>query len=87
MTVLRNPCPDVGLTLVSAFFDLGEFVKGEERRTVEDYLSWSEAFRHVFNRLVFYTDSQKFAQHIGSLRSGMIPDLTHIIVVNRQVKR
>ncbi|PVD36551.1 hypothetical protein C0Q70_03536 [Pomacea canaliculata] len=76
-------CQEYNLTFVSAFFDFGDHQKGGDWRTVQTYYPWSEAFGRIYAPLIFYTDSDKFGEHIRQLRAHMAPNFTHVISVNR----
>lgn len=67
--VLKNTSLDT--TVVTAYFDLGEFRKGpaDVHFTKKMYFDWSKTFQYVVNPLVVYTDSVEFKKHMMDVRN------------------
>ncbi|XP_070201839.1 uncharacterized protein [Littorina saxatilis] len=78
-----HPCARANITLVSAFFDIGDHRKGGVTRHISEYLPFSQSLAFIKTPLVFYTDSEVFADHVTKLRSRLDPKLTHVIRVKR----
>lgn len=82
--------PDDGvlnnLTLVTAYFDIGSFIKG--RRDIKyhnyTYFGWFKKFGHLNNPLVVYTDSSAFARHAARVRTNL-KSCTRIVEVSRDM--
>ncbi|XP_025087813.1 uncharacterized protein LOC112560272 isoform X3 [Pomacea canaliculata] len=73
------------VTMVSAYFDLGSFAKGTKKnlRGKSHYEDWFTKFGALHNPLVFYTDSDTFAQIALRVRGGELAALTRVIKVSR----
>ena len=72
------------ITVVTAFFDIGNFGKGSPSisRTPDTYLNWAEAFAYLLNPLVVFTDSPKFYKRVLKLRTKL-QDRTKLLMFNR----
>ncbi|KAK7087317.1 hypothetical protein V1264_021386 [Littorina saxatilis] len=58
-----DPRDNTDVTIVTAFFDLGTFQKGEKLQNIhytpQKYLEWARAFRYLQNPLLIFTDSSE----------------------------
>lgn len=72
------------ITIVTAFFDIGSFGKGNPNKvlTLNTYLHWATTFRYLQNPLVVYTDSRKFLDTMKALRSKL-SDKTKLLLIDR----
>ncbi|XP_060069022.1 uncharacterized protein LOC132549116 [Ylistrum balloti] len=70
------------LTIVTGFFDIGDFMTTNGNRTPEIYANWIKLFGRIKNPVVFYTDSQDFATLFDNVRKDS-KHLTKTIIVNR----
>lgn len=61
--------PKVDVTVVTAFFEIGQFTKEEEQREPRIYFEWAAKLRYLQNPLVVYTDSEAFRSHVIKVRS------------------
>ncbi|XP_067649559.1 uncharacterized protein [Haliotis asinina] len=81
-----DPDVDTDLAVVSAYFNIGRFKKGLSKGlyfNVSTYTSWAGAFSHLYNPLVFYTDSETFENVIRTVRTKLPRHLTRVIRVNQ----
>ena len=82
------PAPGPGdgsITVVTAYFDLGSFQKGGDKKNIFTpnlYLGWAKTFNYLMNPLVVYTDSTRFKNWMQNLRSNMT-EKTKIFLVER----
>jgi hypothetical protein len=81
-TIPAEPAPQ-GVTVISAFFDLGAFQKGTEGvRDAEKYRSWMSNFEFIENPLIFYVETEQDYQLVTSIRSRRnFP--TRVVLVDR----
>ncbi|XP_048252313.1 uncharacterized protein LOC124151000 isoform X2 [Haliotis rufescens] len=81
-----DPDADIDLAVVSAYFDIGRFKKGLSKGlyfNASTYTAWAGAFSHLYNPLVFYTDSEFFENIVKKLRIHLPRNLTRIIRINQ----
>ncbi|XP_071116038.1 uncharacterized protein [Haliotis cracherodii] len=81
-----DPDVDIDLAVVSAYFDIGRFKKGLSKGlyfNASTYTAWAGAFSHLYNPLVFYTDSEFFENIVKKLRIHLPRSLTRIIRINQ----
>ena len=74
------------LTIVTGFFDIGTFGKGDpsSTRSMKTYLEWAKTFQFLQNPLVAYTDSERFRQELTSLRlRANLTTITKIFLMDR----
>lgn len=70
------------LTLVTAYFSVGKFVKGNEgHRGSGTYKQWLNSFKFIENPVVAYFDDLELAEHFAILRAGKP---TKVITVKQQ---
>ena len=76
--------PVFNVTLITAFLDTGQFGKGspKNKRDHRIYKYWSTRYSRITSPVVFYTDSEDFAQHFLTVRQNML-SMTKVIRVNR----
>ena len=76
--------PVFNVTLITAYLDIGEFGKGSpnNKRDHRIYKYWSTSYSRITSPVVFYTDSEDFAQHFLTVRQNML-SMTKVIRVNR----
>ena len=81
---LQKRTVGLNLTIVTAFFDIGKFGKGNPNnvRSMETYLEWTKTFRFLQNPLVAYTDSERFMHEMKSLRADL-SNVTKIFLIDR----
>ncbi|XP_055997897.1 uncharacterized protein LOC125647218 [Ostrea edulis] len=82
----RRPQTSRDLTVVTAYWDLGSFKKGEKQTfTKSTYLSWASTFQYLINPIVVYTDSTEFRDLMFSLRAkGNLTNQTKIFLVSKR---
>lgn len=69
-------------TVVTAFFHLDAFRKGDKGRVTPDmYREWFRKFKYILNPLIVYTDSSEFAQLVKVIRDNA--SNTVVVEVNR----
>jgi len=76
-----------GLTVVTAFFNIGKFQKGNGGRqfSARLYRDWARVFARLESPTVIFVDSDEFRRHFAELRSLHLPDnLTVIRQLDRQ---
>ena len=76
--------PVFNVTLITAYLDIGQFGK-RLPKNIRDHLiykQWSTSYSRIASPVVFYTDSEDFAQHFLTVRQNML-SLTKVIRVNR----
>lgn len=68
---MGNATLEHGLTLVTAYLNVGNFTKGTEgQRDASLYRQWLQAFRLIDNPVVAYFDEWETAAYFRQLRSG-----------------
>ncbi|XP_046366871.2 uncharacterized protein LOC124142448 isoform X2 [Haliotis rufescens] len=73
--------PDV--TVVTAFFNLGNFKKGKDAVFGPTlYLEWAAVYKHLMNPLVVYTDSDQFVRLFTDMRQHLM-NITKIIKIEK----
>ncbi|KAL4231470.1 hypothetical protein ACF0H5_009047 [Mactra antiquata] len=72
------------ITVITAYFDLGTFPKGNlgTHYTRDMYFNWATTFKFLRNPIVVYTDSETFKQHMYTLRQGLM-NMTKIFLIKR----
>ncbi|XP_050404519.2 uncharacterized protein LOC126820538 isoform X2 [Patella vulgata] len=79
-----NPQLENNITVVTAYFNIGEFQKGLSGKYTPDlYVKWMTTFQYLINPLVVYVDEQKMADIFKDLRKGL-KSVTKIIVLDRK---
>lgn len=76
-----------GLTLVSAYFDVGTFITGEvvtSTRSKNNYFIWLKSFRNVNNSMILYTDVPKFGHLLKSYRSKFPEYMTQVFIIKQK---
>lgn len=74
---------DDDVTVVTAFFDIGNFSKRvSHRRNRDTYFEWMKKFRYIDNNVVFFADSEEVIKQMTQVRK-MCLERTKIIRVNR----
>ncbi|XP_067662248.1 protein HtrL-like [Haliotis asinina] len=74
--------PDV--TIVTAFFNLGNFVKGVDQTFGPTlYMEWATVYKHLRNPLVVYTDSDQFVRLFTDIRKHLM-NITRIIRIEKK---
>lgn len=73
------------LTVVTAYFDIGNIPKGSlsNIRTTDQYKSWMNVFRYLNNPLVVFTDSDNFTEFFTELRKESAA-LTKIVKIAKE---
>lgn len=73
------------ITLVTAFFDIGSFQKGDSQEyTPANYIQWMSVFQFIDNPLYVYVDEEKHAILFRRIRGGSLRNKTKIIVLDRK---
>ncbi|OWF44410.1 hypothetical protein KP79_PYT20504 [Mizuhopecten yessoensis] len=71
------------LTVVTAFFDIGNYPRGgKETRGPDKYKQWIRVFAWIQNPVVFYTDSEEFEKIFLDLRRNVTSN-TKVIRISR----
>ncbi|XP_071104278.1 uncharacterized protein [Haliotis cracherodii] len=70
------------MTVVTAYFDIGDFVKGRRLLRRQLYEQWANFYGQMFNPMVIYTDSRRFYNHMKNVRKTTFR-LTKLFLVNR----
>ena len=90
-TKTTNPFPlnlsyQSNLTIVTAFFKIGKFVKSNSSDTLgrsqRTYMRWARMLKYMLNPLVVYTDSKKFFNLMETLRVNLAAT-TKIFMIDR----
>lgn len=70
--------------MVTAYFDLGTFRKGQSSTyfTTDMYHNWAKKFRHLKNPMVIFTDSEYFKLHMETIRNNFM-NKTKIMLIKR----
>ncbi|XP_033759545.1 uncharacterized protein LOC117341791 [Pecten maximus] len=71
------------ITLVTAYFHIDTFLKGNIRRGMEDYLAWTEGYSKLENDLIAFTDSPDVENMLWKARSHLPIHKTKIYLVNK----
>ena len=73
------------ITVVTAFFNLGRFHKGDSGNVFGPglYRTWASVYQYMRNPVVLYTDSDDFAEMFRRIRSGL-SNRTRVIKVDRK---
>uniref|UniRef100_A0A8W8N4K6 Uncharacterized protein n=1 Tax=Magallana gigas TaxID=29159 RepID=A0A8W8N4K6_MAGGI len=76
--------PKPNLTIVTAYWNLGTFQKGEGdlKFSTNTYFNWASTFKYLVNPLVVYTDCKEFKELMETLRSDRLNN-TMIYMLNR----
>ena len=74
------------ITVVTAYFDLGRFQKGEGRKyyTPSLYRNWMKVFGRIKNVVVAYLETDQDIRYLKSLRAHLPSNLTVIHHMNRK---
>ncbi|XP_060074078.1 uncharacterized protein LOC132553815 [Ylistrum balloti] len=73
------------LTVVTAFFDIGNYPRGSKSsRGPDKYKQWIRVFAWIQNPVIFYTDSEEFEQIFLDLRQNVTSN-TKVIRVSREI--
>ncbi|CAG2189039.1 unnamed protein product [Mytilus edulis] len=77
--LLRN------LTVVTAYFDIGTFPKGSfsEMQGQKQYEKWMIVYKYMQNPVLFYTDSEKYADLFRKIRNTN-GSKTKVIIISRE---
>ena len=72
------------MTLVTAFFDLGSFAKGNKNNvyTPTKYKEWMQIFENIHNPLYVYVDSKENQKFFETIRRNM-NNKTKVILIDR----
>ena len=72
------------VTLVTAFFDLGSFAKGDKNNvyTPTKYKEWMHIFENIHNPLYVYVDSEEYQKFFETIRRNMTSK-TKVILIDR----
>uniref|UniRef100_K1R3V3 Protein htrL n=1 Tax=Magallana gigas TaxID=29159 RepID=K1R3V3_MAGGI len=83
MNQFNGPKPN--LTIVTAYWNLGTFQKGEGdlKFSTNTYFKWASTFKYLVNPLVVYTDCKEFKELMETLRSDRLNN-TMIYLLNRK---
>ena len=84
--VIRGNLSD-GLTVVTAFFDIGAFQKGNggSQFTPRLYRGWARVFARLESPTVIFVDSEEFRRYFAELRALRLrANLTVIQLLDRQ---
>lgn len=73
------------VTIVTAFFDIGKFQKGDGSLyfTPDLYHTWMKVFGKIQNPVVFYFETDRDVTFMRNLRKDLDPSLTKIVLLNR----
>lgn len=78
-----NLTSDPNVTVVSAYFNLGNFTKGASIVFKPSlYRQWAVVYQYIRNPFIFYTDDEDFEQMFLNMREN-VSDITKVIRVNR----
>ena len=70
------------ITIVTAFFDIGNFGKGSKDDVRKTYFKWAKTFRLIQNPLVVYTDSDRLMDQMKSSRTDL-QNITKLFWIDR----
>ncbi|XP_053406609.1 uncharacterized protein LOC123546280 [Mercenaria mercenaria] len=59
----------INVTVVTAFFDIGNFQKNGSLITANIYFNWISKLRYLQNPLIVYTNSKEFKDHVKHMRN------------------
>ena len=72
------------VTVVTAYFNLGTFIKGEvEARSKETYMDWMSNFAFLNNMVVLFTDIKEIKEMFTEKRQHLHSNFTKVILINR----
>ena len=74
------------VTLVTAYFDIGEFQKGPKESKTQgpnNYMNWMKAFSKIDNPVVVFLDDDKYVDMLKNIRGESLSSQTQIIKVTR----
>lgn len=82
-TQLQKTVTFSGLTIVTAYFDIGTFNKHNLNcvHNSKLYLKWIKKYSLLTNPLIVYVDSQRNLEYFKSVRHSLLP--TKFVLVNR----
>ncbi|XP_076468033.1 uncharacterized protein LOC143298898 [Babylonia areolata] len=72
------------VSVITAYFDLGDLNKGGLVREAGKYRKWMASFRWLNNPLVVFTDSKETAAYFQQLRAHYPPSRTNITLIQRE---
>ena len=75
-----------GVTVVTAYFNLGRFQKGEDGSTFFEpnlYMHWLKLFSKIQNPVVAYFDTRQAYDYFKSIRSNFPSNRTKIVLISR----
>ncbi|XP_041348323.1 uncharacterized protein LOC121367929 [Gigantopelta aegis] len=80
----EGSAPEPAITIVTAYFNLGRFRKGNEGNVFGPglYQTWASVYRYMENPVILYTDSDDFADVFTKIRSSL-PNRTRVIRIER----
>lgn len=77
-----------GLTLVSAYFDVGTFITGDvttASRSKHHYFVWMKSYGYINHTVILYTDVHYLGIQFKKMRSNFPEHMTQVFVVQKSV--
>lgn len=74
-----------GLTLVTAYFNLGTFLKGTIIKfSPQTYYRWMQNYQYINNTVILYTDLPDLGEQFQKVRSNFPKNMTLVFVVDQK---